>query len=98
MNASIAILSGLVEESAEGLEWEREGRAWSLDSPLLQDELLWRISDSRGQPVEQCNSPMLDDSMVSRLNALVTSAQPQYIESSGEHWLAARRQFVSKAA
>lgn len=57
-----------------------------------------RISDSRGQPVEQCNSPMLDDSMVSRLNALVTSAQPQYIESSGEHWLAARRQFVSKAA
>lgn len=98
VNAAMAILSGMVEESGEGLEWEREGRAWSLDSPLLQDELLWRITDSRGQVIEQCNSPMLDDSMVRRLNALAPGSQPQYIKSSSENWLASRRQFVSKAA
>jgi signal transduction histidine kinase len=92
VTTAITILSGLVEKGPEGLEWEGDKRSWSLDSPLLQDELFWLVTDSHGDLVDRSRSPMLTERMSDRMQMLDENVVPRLVASESLQWLAARRQ------
>lgn len=56
--AALNSICGVIETSAEGVEWEPGERRQVLEFSAFEDQLVWWVTDEQGQIVAQSSSPL----------------------------------------
>ena len=97
LEAALATLSAIVEQSPEGWEWEPHGRSLIVGGATAADALPWCVSDDRGRIVDR-SRPALADSFFRTLDAKCRPVSDSdrlvpRVEWSQQPWRARQRQF-----